>query len=80
MNTSSNKTMLPETAKKILQSQFRGEKTKISDDVVQLVIEIINAGVTESVLRAGKQAKMEGSETIQVEHVEKVLPQLILDL
>ena len=60
-----------------MQSQFRGEKTKISDDVVQLVTEIINAGVAESVLRAGKQAKMEGSEIIQLEHVEKVLPQLV---
>lgn len=66
-----------ETTKEILKMNFQGNKTKMNDEAVQLVAEVASLAVVETVLRAGKQARTEGSTVIQTEHLEKVMPQLV---
>lgn len=63
--------------KETLKLYFKGKKTKVTDEAAQLVAEVASLAVVEATLRAGKQAKTEGSTVIQAEHLEKVLPQLV---
>lgn len=56
---------------------FQGKRTKVSEEAVQLVAEVASLAVVEAALRAGKQARTEGSTLIQAEHLEKVMPQLV---
>ncbi|XP_054278751.1 centromere protein X-like [Macrosteles quadrilineatus] len=80
MASSTDRSFKVETTKAILKHFFRGDKTKLMEEAGQLVAEVASLAVVEATLRAGKQAKTEGSTVIQAEHVEKVLPQLITDL
>ncbi|KAJ9573918.1 hypothetical protein L9F63_008717 [Diploptera punctata] len=68
-----------EALREILKLHFTDSKTRISDDMLQLVAEVIRTLTMEAVLRAGRQATMEKQSQIQLEHVEKILPQLMLD-
>ena len=44
--------------------------------MMKLLIEIF---VEEALQRADRQAKLESSGNIDIEHLEKILPQLLLD-
>lgn len=61
----------------MIKLHFNGKKTKLTEDAASLVAEIASLAVVEATLRAGKQAKTEGSSVISPEHLEKVLPQLV---
>ncbi|PFX28901.1 centromere protein X-like [Stylophora pistillata] len=69
-----------ETVKKLLQQFFRDkQKTKCNGDALKLMAELLRIFVAEGAARAGQQAKVESSPTVETEHLEKILPQLLLD-
>ncbi|CAG9858985.1 unnamed protein product [Phyllotreta striolata] len=65
--------------KEVLKTKFNNPKNKIADDVIELVSEIAKILVTEAAVRSIKQAKAECRNAVTLEHVETILPQLILD-
>ncbi|XP_069689073.1 centromere protein X-like [Periplaneta americana] len=68
-----------EALREILKLHFIDSKTRIMDDTLLLVAEVVRTMTAEAILRACRQAKVEEQSVIQVEHVEKILPQLMLD-
>ncbi|XP_031554179.1 centromere protein X-like [Actinia tenebrosa] len=70
----------PGTINKLLQQSFQDQqKTKVNGDALKLMSEMLRTFVAEAAARAGKQAKAESASTVQTEHLEKILPQLLLD-
>ena len=57
----------------------REGKAKMGADSVKLVKEAISVFVAEGLTRAAEQAKLEGKSEVKEEHLEKVLPQFLLD-
>ncbi len=55
------------------------KKTKISGEAVRLTKEATKVYVAELMIRAADRAKLEGAERVTQEHLEKVLPQFLLD-
>lgn len=72
-------TFKTETIAKLLQTNFKDEKTKLSSDATKLTAELLKLFVQEAIHRAAKQAKNEPSNEVTLEHFEKILPQLLLD-
>ncbi|XP_048347845.1 centromere protein X isoform X1 [Sphaerodactylus townsendi] len=68
-----------ETVNKLLQHHFKDDKTQVSDDALLLVAELLKVFVREAAARGARQAQAEDLTKVDVEHVEKVLPQLLLD-
>ncbi|XP_067280536.1 centromere protein X isoform X3 [Pseudorasbora parva] len=68
-----------ETVAKLLTRSFKEDKTKVSSDAVVLVGEMLKIFVEEATRRAVKQASSEDCDTVDIEHFEKILPQLLLD-
>ncbi|KAG9263965.1 centromere protein X isoform X2 [Astyanax mexicanus] len=64
---------------KLLTMFFKDEKTKAGNDAVILMAELLNVFVVEAARRAMKQAENEDCRRVDLEHVEKILPQLLLD-
>ena len=54
-------------------------KLKMSKNVSPLLQELLRMYSVELISRAGEQAIKEGSDSISQEHLEKVLPQFLLD-
>ena len=44
-----------------------------------MTTEMMRIYVIEAAHRAAYQTKSEGSQTVQLEHIEKILPQFLLD-
>ncbi|XP_018569698.1 centromere protein X-like [Anoplophora glabripennis] len=65
--------------KEALKSKFMNPKNKISDDAVELISEIAKIIVIEATLRAVDQANSENKKKVSLEHVETILPQIMLD-
>ncbi|KAM4598253.1 centromere protein X [Polymixia lowei] len=68
-----------EMVRKLLSSFFTEDKTKISGDAVLLMAEMLKVFVQEAAVRSIKQAGSEDCDTVDIEHFEKILPQLFLD-
>ncbi|KAM6403668.1 centromere protein X [Rhynochetos jubatus] len=68
-----------ETADRLLRLHFRDGRTKVNGDAQLLMAEMLNVFVREAAARAARQAQAEDLGTVELEHVEKVLPQLLLD-
>ncbi|XP_044275860.1 centromere protein X isoform X2 [Varanus komodoensis] len=68
-----------ETVNKLLQFHFKDDKTRVSGDAVLLVAEMLKVFVRETAARGARQAQTEDLTRVDVEHVEKVLPQVLLD-
>jgi len=68
-----------ETVDQISKLEFTSEKTKYSNDALTMTTEMLRIYVLEAAHRAAAQAKAEGSEAVELEHLEKVLPQFLLD-
>ncbi|GJQ87879.1 hypothetical protein Trydic_g1150 [Trypoxylus dichotomus] len=62
-----------------LKLNFTNSKTKISRDAVDLMNKIGKILAIETSLRAVKQAKAEFKTSVQLDHVEMILPQIMLD-
>ena len=58
---------------------FTNEKTKYSNDALTMTTEMMRIFVMEAAHRAAGQAKSVGSPVVELEQLEKVLPQLLLD-
>ena len=50
-----------------------------SQDAIKLLGEYLYVFVAEAVLRAEKQADLNGTKTIDASHIQRILPQLLLD-
>ncbi|KAG9473591.1 hypothetical protein GDO78_004078 [Eleutherodactylus coqui] len=55
------------------------DKTKVSGPAVLLLAELLKVFVHEAAARAARQALTEDVSVVDIEHVEKILPQLLLD-
>ncbi|CAM5155476.1 unnamed protein product [Eretmochelys imbricata] len=66
-----------ETVNKILHLHFKDDKTRVSSDALLLMAEMLNVFVREAAARGARQAQAEDLDRVDIEHVEKVLPQLI---
>lgn len=68
-----------ETVDRLLRLHFRDGRTRVNGDAQLLMAEMLKVFVREAAARAARQAQAEDLEKVDVEHVEKVLPQLLLD-
>lgn len=65
----------------LIQQKFHEKSTKISsrDSTPAMLAELVRMFASEAATRAAQQAYREDCSVCEVEHVEKVLPQLLLD-
>ncbi|XP_048653086.1 centromere protein X isoform X3 [Marmota marmota marmota] len=70
---------LQELVSRLLHLHFRDSKTKVSGDALQLMVEFLRIFVVEAAVRGVRQAQAEGAVLVDVDQLEKVLPQLLLD-
>ena len=68
-----------ETIDQLSKSQFTNEKTKYTSDALVMTTEMIRVYVLEAAHRAAHQAKSEGTTTVELDHIQKILPQFLLD-
>ncbi|XP_067860062.1 centromere protein X [Heptranchias perlo] len=68
-----------ELVSKLLYSYFKDQKTKVSGDAVIIMSEMLKIFVVEAAARTARQAFSEDSKSGDIDHFEKVLPQLLLD-
>ncbi|XP_060748191.1 centromere protein X isoform X1 [Tachysurus vachellii] len=65
-----------ETVSKLLMLFFKDGKSKVSNDSVSLMAEMLRIFVIEATRRAIKHAENEDCVGVDLEHVERILPQL----
>lgn len=63
----------------LLKHNFQDSKTTLSTQASSLVNELLVYFVQELGKRAMEQASVQGATTVEIEHFEKILPQLLLD-
>ncbi|XP_068193744.1 centromere protein X [Antennarius striatus] len=68
-----------ETVSKLLANFFKEDKTRLSGDAVLLMAEMLKIFIQEAAVRSQKQAEAEDCQQVDIEHFEKILPQLLLD-
>ncbi|KAM6913704.1 centromere protein X [Lycodopsis pacificus] len=68
-----------ETVSKLLSGFFKEDRTRLSGDAVLLMTELLRIFVQEAAVRSQKQAESEDCDLVDIEHFEKILPQLLLD-
>ncbi|XP_028912866.1 centromere protein X [Ornithorhynchus anatinus] len=68
-----------ELVSQLMHLRFKDDKTKVSGDALLLLAEFLKIFVREAAARGVRQAQAEDLSAVDVEHVEKVLPQLLLD-
>ncbi|PNI21615.1 CENPX isoform 3 [Pan troglodytes] len=68
-----------ELVSRLLHLHFKDDKTKVSGDALQLVVELLKVFVVEAAVRGVRQAQAEDALRVDVDQLEKVLPQLLLD-
>ncbi|XP_073464031.1 centromere protein X [Aquarana catesbeiana] len=64
---------------KLLHLYVEEGKTKVGSDALLVMAEFLKVFVHEAAARAARQAKSEDLQAVDIEHVEKILPQLLLD-
>ncbi|XP_072796198.1 centromere protein X isoform X4 [Vicugna pacos] len=67
-----------ELVSKLLHLHFKEDKTKVSGDALQLTAELLKIFVVAAI-RSVRQAQAEELGCVDVDQLEKVLPQLLLD-
>ncbi|XP_041073058.1 centromere protein X [Carcharodon carcharias] len=68
-----------ELVSKLLYFYFKDQKTKVGSDAVIIMCEMLKIFVIEAAARTARQASSEDSKIGDIDHFEKVLPQLLLD-
>lgn len=68
-----------ETVLQLLKMNFKDKKTRISNDAAKLSSDFLYLFILEGAYRAATQAKAEGAAEVDVQHFEKILPNLLLD-
>ncbi|XP_037593093.1 centromere protein X isoform X3 [Cebus imitator] len=71
--------LLWELVSRLLHVHFKDDKTKVSGDALQLMAELLKIFVVEAAVRGVRQAQAEDAILVDVDQLEKVLPQLLLD-
>ena len=71
----------PNFAAKLFEKQFSDPSVKMNskDISAQMCAELMKVFIAETALRAAQQVSCEDASVCEVEHVEKILPQLLLD-
>ncbi|XP_051905954.1 centromere protein X isoform X2 [Hippocampus zosterae] len=72
-------TFRKETVGKLISSFFKEDKSRLSVEATLLVAEMLKIFVQEATVRSQKQAECEDCDQVDIEHFEKILPQLLLD-
>jgi len=72
-------TFQSQTIDQLCKMFFRNEKTKLSNESIVLITEMMRIYTLEIFHRASYQAEAEGSQAVNSEHIEKILTQLLLD-
>ncbi|KAM8944119.1 centromere protein X isoform 5-T5 [Lycaon pictus] len=65
-----------ELVSKLLQMHFTDSKTKVGGDALRLMAELLTIFVVEAAIRSVRQAQAEDLALVDVDQLEKVLPQL----
>ncbi|XP_031328090.1 centromere protein X-like [Photinus pyralis] len=65
--------------KETLRISYKDTKTKITEEALELVKEVTRAMVVEAAMRAAKEAFSENKTTVNVNHVENMILQMMLD-
>ncbi|XP_019591136.2 centromere protein X isoform X3 [Rhinolophus sinicus] len=68
-----------ELVSKLLHLHFKDDKTRVGGDALLLMAELLKIFVSEAAIRSVRQAQAEDLARVDVEQLEKVLPQLLLD-
>ncbi|KAM8723539.1 centromere protein X [Acanthopagrus latus] len=68
-----------DTVSKLLTSFFKEDKTRLGGDATLLMADMLKIFVQEAAVRSLKQAESEDCDQVDIEHFEKILPQLLLD-
>ncbi|XP_045692960.1 centromere protein X isoform X1 [Phyllostomus hastatus] len=68
-----------ELVSKLLHLHFKDDKTRVSGDALLLTAELLKVFVVEAAIRSIRQAQAEDLPCVDVDQLEKVLPQLLLD-
>ena len=63
----------------LVKGHFTDPKTKISSEASELIPKLVELFVKEGILRSIKEAKDEQLEVVELRHLEKILPTLLLD-
>lgn len=63
----------------LLRAHFTDGKTKVGGDALWLMAELLKIFVVEAAVRSARQAQAEDLTLVDVDQLEKVLPQLLLD-
>ncbi|KAL7321425.1 hypothetical protein PS15m_001187 [Mucor circinelloides] len=83
-------TLNPDTVSKVFKSSFKNQNSRLNKEALQLSCEFLRLFTVEALHRASEeQDRIETSmsdeigtrprKTLQVEHLERILPQLLLD-
>ncbi|KAK5647571.1 hypothetical protein RI129_002463 [Pyrocoelia pectoralis] len=65
--------------KETLRLSYKDTKTKITEEALELVKEVTRVMVVEAAMRAAKQTFSENKTTVNVNHVESMILQMMLD-
>ena len=69
----------PSALKELLQQGFTHDSTKINADALSASMKLCEAFVSEALTRAQNESESVGASEVAAEHLEKVLPTLLLD-
>ncbi|CAN8003150.1 unnamed protein product [Ixodes hexagonus] len=70
-------TFKTKTVQELMQLGFQDDKTKMNSQALKLTCELLRLLAHEGAARAFMQAKLQGDEEVTLEHLEKILPQLV---
>ncbi|XP_017772346.1 PREDICTED: centromere protein X-like [Nicrophorus vespilloides] len=63
----------------ILKSQFTNGKIKINEEPVSLIAKLVKVMTVESAMRAAAEAEANRKTTVDLNHIETVITNLLLD-
>ncbi|CAF1571655.1 unnamed protein product [Didymodactylos carnosus] len=80
ISNKNNEYLKTELVSKLLKHFLPDDKSsRLATDTVKLFTELLFLFITETIERSITQAKNDGSQTVNIEHIEKIFVQLLLD-
>ncbi|KAK3777522.1 hypothetical protein RRG08_044812 [Elysia crispata] len=80
MESNSLVTFKTKSVNESFKQYFKDEKVTLKGNSLVLVSELLRLFTKEALTRAAHQAKNEGDKRVTIDHLEKILPQLLLDM
>ena len=68
------------TVTSLVKAHMKNDKGTLKKKPLSLYSELMELFVREGLLRAASQAKTEGDSVVSIDHFEKILTQLLLDM